>query len=178
MKAPLAIGVALAALATGAALWWQQRPEPLVGEATISGAALYAASFTDAAGAPASLGRYQGKTLVLNFWATWCGPCREEMPALARVAERWKDRGVAFVGISDESPETIARFGREVKVPYPLWSSGAGSSEMESRLGNRVGGIPFTAIVGPDGRVATARVGPYTETELERELSRTSAKGA
>lgn len=166
------VGVATLAFAVGAASWWLGRPAPRVGPAAISGPALYATSFQDLAGRPQSLGQFQGRILVLNFWATWCAPCREEMPAFDRAARRWKDRGVAFVGVSQEQPEVIARFQRELGVAYPLWAGGEETAELGRRLGNRIDALPFTALIGPGGTVVAAKVGPYTEAELDAALAK------
>lgn len=168
-------GVAVAAVAAGAALWWTGRPPPRTSAPTISGAALYAATFRDTAGRPQSLGQFQGRVVVLNFWATWCAPCREEMPAFVRLHRRWGER-VAFVGVSSEAPELLERFGRELAIDYPLWSGGEAADELSRRLGNRLGVIPFTALVDRAGRVASVKVGPYSEDELDRELSRVVSK--
>lgn len=167
--------VAVLAFAAGAALWWLGRPAPRVGPAAISGAALYATSFRDLEGRPRSLGQFQGRVLVLNFWATWCAPCREEMPAFDRVARRWKDRGIAIVGVSQEAADTVIRFQREIGVTYPLWTGGDETAELARRLGNRIDALPFTAVVGPDGTVVAAKVGPYTEPELEAALIQVAA---
>jgi thiol-disulfide isomerase/thioredoxin len=170
--------VGLAALLAGSALWLASRAPgpsstPPVG---IAPAALYAATFLDAAGKPQSLGQFEGKLVVLNFWATWCAPCREEMPAFTRVQARWEGRNVRFVGLSGEEPERVARFGRELRVNYPLWTGGDGVGDLSRRLGNRLGVLPHTAILGPDGTVLDARVGPYTESDLEERLAAFSGK--
>jgi thiol-disulfide isomerase/thioredoxin len=170
------LAVAILAFAAGAALWWVGRPEPAVSPPSISTAALYAVSFHDLEGRPQALGQFQGRTLVLNFWATWCAPCREEMPAFDRLARRWTQRGVAFVGVTQEAPEVVARFERELRVAYPLWTGGDEAAEVATRLGNRIQALPFTAIIGPDGKVVAAKVGPYTEGELEKVLTGISAK--
>lgn len=170
MRGRAAAGVAAAAIAAGAALWWSGRPAPLVAPPTISGAALYATAFTGIDGKSQPLGQFQGRTLVLNFWATWCAPCREEMPAFERVSRRWKDRDVAVVGVSQEAPEIVAGFARDLGVTYPLWVGGSEVSLLAVRLGNRIEGLPFTAIIGKDGRVRAAKVGAYTEEELDAAL--------
>ncbi|HET7403526.1 MAG TPA: TlpA disulfide reductase family protein, partial [Usitatibacter sp.] len=108
--------VAALAFAAGTMLWWMGRPPRPMPESavpaptapTISGAALYAAAFRDARGHAQSLGQFQGRPLVLNFWATWCGPCREEMPAFVRLNREFAGR-VAFVGLSSEAPEVVER---------------------------------------------------------------------
>ena len=167
--------VAVAAVAAGGGLWWLTRPASRVEAPAVSAAALYAATFTDETGARQALGRYQGKLLILNFWATWCGPCREESPAFTRLQSRWAARGVQFLGLSDEEREKVARFTREVPVNYPLWV-GEGATELGRRLGNRLGVLPFKVIVGPAGEILDAKVGAYSEADMERKIAVFAAK--
>ena len=167
--------VALAAVVAGSALWFLGRPSPRVERPAVSPTALYAASFTDESGTSQALGRYQGKLLVLNFWATWCGPCREEIPAFTRVQRRWAARNVQFLGLSDEDREKVARFTREVPVNYPLWV-GNGVGDLGRRLGNRLGVLPFTVIVGPAGEILDSKVGAYSEREMEQKIAVFAAK--
>jgi thiol-disulfide isomerase/thioredoxin len=172
-------GVGALAVALGAALWMGSRldaaPEPKPAPASIHPAALYATTFRDASGATQPLGRFQGRILVLNFWATWCPPCRDEMPAFDRLQRKWAERGVQFVGLSDEDPAKVAEFGRSMLIDYPLWTGGEEVDKLGKRLGNRLNGLPFTVIVDRDGRVLEARLGPYREAELEERLSAYSA---
>ena len=131
---------------------------------------LLAASFTDPQGQRHSLGEFQGKVLVVNFWATWCAPCREEMPAFARLQARWGQRNVQFVGLANDDPQRVERFGRDLAIPYPLWVGGDEVGELSKRLGNRLGVLPFTVLLDSDGRILDSRVGPYSEAVLEERL--------
>ena len=164
-------GVALLAALAGTALWLGERstvpssPPP----DAIAPAALHAASFRDLQDARQSLGQFAGRILVINFWATWCAPCRAEMPAFSRVSERWAGRGVAFVGLSAEATEVVRRFASEVPVSYPLWI-GPEADTLARRFGNRLGVLPYTVMLDPGGRLLEVRVGPYTEAELEQRL--------
>jgi thiol-disulfide isomerase/thioredoxin len=181
----LFVAIGLAAVAAGALLWkWAPRPagSPPATLATIAApdigpAAIFAATFGDAAGRRRSLGEFEGKLLVVNFWATWCGPCRAEMPAFHRVQTRWAGR-VQFVGLSGEPPEAAERFGRELGIGYPLWTAGDQVQELSRRLGNRLSVLPHTVILGPRGQVLDQRVGPYTEDELDAKLQSLSLKSA
>jgi thiol-disulfide isomerase/thioredoxin len=179
--------IAVAAFACGAALWHFGHPvrgtggsaatsSPAAAAPAIAPAALYAAAFTDPEGASRSLGQFQGRVLVLNFWATWCGPCRAEMPAFSRLHSRWAARGVQFVGLSDEPAPTAARFGRDLAIAYPLWTGGEQVLDLSRRLGNHQRVLPHTVIIGPSGGVLEQRVGPYTEDELESRLQRFASK--
>jgi thiol-disulfide isomerase/thioredoxin len=162
--------IGLLAAAAGIGLWWGTRVPREPSAVTISPGALWAATFSDTALAVHSLGELQGKVLVLNFWATWCAPCREEMPAFSRLHERWKGRGVAFLGLSDEDPARVEPFGRELSISYPLWVGGESVGELGRRLGNRLGALPYTVIIDPGGSVVDMKVGPYTEAELDQKL--------
>ena len=183
-NARLFAAVGVVALAAGAALWYLGGPKRPAGppaqasapSPAIAAPALYATSFMDATGNSRSLGQHEGKVLVLNFWATWCEPCRAEMPAFSRLHERWSDRGVQFLGLSDEPQEKAQAFGRALGIGYPLWTGGDQVADLSRRLGNRLGGLPHTVIVSPRGSVITQKVGPYTEAELERVLAGSSTK--
>ena len=168
--------IAVLALMAGAALWLGERSStPALDPAQIAPAALLAATFADANGAPASLARFQGKVLVVNFWATWCAPCRDEMPAFTRLQAKWAGRGVQFVGLSAEEPAKVIAFGRDLGINYPLWVGGDEVDAVARRLGNRLGVLPFTVLIDPRGTVLDRKVGPYTEAGLDGRLREISA---
>jgi thiol-disulfide isomerase/thioredoxin len=171
MKASFAFAlVGLAALVGGTGLYLASRPAAPIAAPEISPSALYAATFSDLQGQPVSLGRYSGHPLVLNFWATWCAPCREEMPALSRVSVR-SAPSVQFVGIAQDDPEKVRAFARQLPVAYPLWTGSDAAMELARRLGNRMGVLPFTVILDGSGRVVAEKVGAYTEAELTSKLA-------
>ena len=167
--------VAVAAAVAGTAFWLAGRPAPRLEPAAVSPTALYAASFEDPQGIRQSLGRFQGRLLVLNFWATWCAPCRHEIPAFNRVQQRWAAKGVQFLGLSAEDRDKVAQFTREVPVSYPLWT-GDGVTDLGRRLGNRLGVLPFTVVVGPGGEILDRKVGAYSEAEIEQKIAVLHAK--
>jgi thiol-disulfide isomerase/thioredoxin len=165
------------ALMAGAALWLgtQERAQsPVAVEA--APATLYAATFHDLQGGSQSLGTFEGKVVVLNFWATWCAPCREEMPAFARLQSRWGGKGVQFVGISNEEARRVEPFARGLGVNYPLWVGGDEVGELSRRLGNRLGVLPHTVLIDRSGNVLESRVGAYPEEALDKYLADISAK--
>jgi thiol-disulfide isomerase/thioredoxin len=171
-------GIAVLAMLAGTALWLGTRAAPLPAAGVeVSPAALLAVGFADTDGGATSLGRFQGKVMVVNFWATWCAPCREEMPAFARLQAKWGARGVQFVGLSAEEPGLVQRFGRDLRVNYPLWVGGDAVGALARRLGNQLGVLPFTVLLDRQGRVVARRVGPYTEGSLDIQLAEISANG-
>jgi thiol-disulfide isomerase/thioredoxin len=172
-------GVGVLALLAGTALWVGTRsigsPSATV-PADANPAAIYTAGFSDLQGQSRALGQFQGKVVVLNFWATWCAPCREEMPGFVKLQERWKDRNVQFVGIANDEREKVRRFGDELRINYPLWTGGPEVMDLSRRLGNRLGVLPHTVILDADGRVVDSRVGVYREGPLEEKLGALTAK--
>lgn len=162
--------VAILALLAGTALWLGNESGPRTGSPDLSPEALYAATFRDPEGHAQSLGRFQGGLLVLNFWATWCGPCREEMPGFQRLQARWSGRGVQFVGVANDDPAKVARFARDLGIGYPLLVGGAEVDELARRLGDIDGVLPFTVVLGAQGQVLRQKVGIYSERELDETL--------
>lgn len=119
-----------------------------------------------------SLERLRGHVVVINFWATWCTPCREELPMLARTHRRYADAGVAFVGVSvdrDSARSAILALAEQSGVDYPIWI-GADLADMEKFGLGAV--IPATAILRSDGTVARRFSGTVDEAELHRHLDR------
>jgi thiol-disulfide isomerase/thioredoxin len=160
----------------GAALWLgtQDRPGPVT-LAQVAPGTLYAASFRGLGGEPQSLGQFQGKVVVLNFWATWCGPCREEMPAFSRLQSAWAGKGVQFVGISSEDAQRVQPFAKSMGIGYPLWVGGDEVGELSRRLGNERGVLPHTVLLDRSGNVVESRVGAYPDGVLEKRLAEISA---
>lgn len=177
MKASVVFAVVgLSSIAAGAALFVATRPAPQVAAAEIGPSALYAASFHDLQGQAVTLGRFEGRPLVLNFWATWCAPCREEMPTFSRVSARRAGQ-VQFLGLAQEDPAKVRAFAQKLGVTYPLWTGGDEVMELSRRLGNRMGVLPFTVILDGQGHVVAQQVGAYTEAELESRVAAISGNG-
>jgi thiol-disulfide isomerase/thioredoxin len=168
-------GVGLLALLAGIALWLGGDRSPRTGAPDLAPGVLYAATFADPAGAPQSLAKFQGKVIVLNFWATWCAPCREEMPAFSRLQSRWQGRNVQFVGVANDEPGRVARFAKELSIGYPLLVGSAEVDELARRLGDLDGVLPFTVILDPMGTVVKQKAGAYTEAGLDALLAEVTA---
>ena len=133
--------------------------------------ALFAANFPNENGRPQSLKQYAGKTVVLNFWASWCEPCREEMPELSELYNEYKDKNLVVLGMAIEDVAAINDFLKETKVSYPLVAADMEGMEIASNLGNDKGVLPFTVIIKPDGTVTKTYFGRVTKPLLEKELN-------
>jgi len=103
---------------------------------------------------------------VINFWATWCTPCREEMPHFIRLQTRFADRGVTFLGLAIDRPDRVTRFAEEIGVNYPLLLADMSLLALASRVGNRGEVLPFTLVLDRSSRIAARRIGIYTEEAL------------
>jgi peroxiredoxin len=123
----------------------------------------------DMNGKAVALSDYAGKPLVVNLWATWCGPCRLEMPQLVSLYEKFQEQGLTILGISiDDSPEQIRAFAKEYKVPYPLLV-GAGRDDVLAAFGY-YGPVPMSIFIRADGRIAARVPGIATTQTWERRI--------
>lgn len=167
--------IAIAAAALG--LWFGQRqhPPPPAQSAHPQQERqaieqLFALALPDADGQARPLGQWRGKVLVVNFWATWCPPCRDEMPSFSRLHTRYADRGVQFVGLAIDEAEKVRAFGRETGTRYPLLIGDSGTLGLAALLGNAAQGLPFTIALDRQGRLIGRKLGVWKEAELERLL--------
>lgn len=150
-------------LGTGAA-WWRGS----IRRSSTAGAnQLFEAVFDDADGVRQPLAQWRGTLLVVNFWATWCAPCVDEMPALNQVRNEYRRRGVEIVGVGIDSAEKIRAFRARLGLGLPLLVAGAGGSELARALGNVTGVLPYTVLVTRAGAVEQRHIGQIQPDELK-----------
>lgn len=130
-------------------------------------AALLKAVMPDLNGAPQKLEQWKGKVIVVNFWATWCEPCREEIPALIDVQRRLGERGVQIVGIALDQPDKVKPYAAQMRINYPVLIGELDALELTRAAGNKVGGLPYTIILDRAGKVAGSQLGGITPSKLE-----------
>lgn len=137
---------------------------------TLSTQALFASQLSNANGVNQDLSQYKGKIIVLNFWATWCPPCREEMPELSALHNEYKNKNVLVLGIAVDELDLVKKFSEESPVSYPLFAAENEGMELGSSLGNDKGVLPYTVIINADGSVVDTYFGRINKTLLESAL--------
>lgn len=166
----LIVGTLLFAFYTplGASLAGVQSAEPDRGAVD----RLLSSTFADLAEHPVPLAPWRGKVLVVNFWASWCPPCREEMPTFSRLAAKYRDKGVQFVGIAIDLPANAKGFAERHPVDFPLVLENSDTKKLMRELGNVQGGLPYTVVIDQNGRAAASKLGRLEESQLDPLLAR------
>lgn len=164
----LLLGVAAAAVAAGLLLWnWTREAPPAI---PASEPTLMQATLTGLDGASQRLDQWQGKVVVVNFWATWCAPCREEIPALIRVQAQLGPQGVQVVGIAIDRAEKVRPYAAEMGINYPLLLGELDAMDLARAAGNELGGLPYTVVIDRAGSIVHTTLGGVTEAKLHKML--------
>lgn len=135
-----------------------------------SGALLLSQNLPDLTGKTQALSQWKGKTLVVNFWATWCAPCVEEMPELSSLQQKDGSGNFQIIGIGIDSAEKMQEFSAKHNISYPLYVAGMQGAELSRQLGNTKGGLPFTLLVAPDGSIKKTYLGRLNLPSLRGDL--------
>jgi thiol-disulfide isomerase/thioredoxin len=132
--------------------------------------ALAAAAFGDLDGRRRHLTEWRGKVLLCNFWATWCAPCREEIPLLVAARQKYAAGSIEIVGIAIDNAAKVREFSATFKISYPILLAEADGLDLMRRLGNQSGGLPYTVIADRNGRVIHRKLGALTKADLDELL--------
>lgn len=125
----------------------------------------------DLDGRTQSLSNWNGKLVLLNFWASWCAPCREEMPLLDRTQQRLAANGLQVIGIAVDSAAATRAFLADFPVGYPILVDDPDSGgDVSSRFGDNRGVLPYTVLIGRDGRILAQRFGNFSDSGLQEWL--------
>jgi thiol-disulfide isomerase/thioredoxin len=128
-------------------------------------------SLSDLQGTPTPIDRWNGKSLVINFWATWCAPCRREIPLLQALSGEWGNRGVQVVGIAVDHRDQVSSYARELKIGYPVLVGEQDALDVATSLGFDSPVFPFTVFTDRRGEVVALYVGELHESQANLILS-------
>jgi len=133
---------------------------------------VFAATLADFDGKPVPLAELKGKRVVLNFWATWCGPCRTEIPHLVEAREKYGPRGIVFMGAAvEDNAGSVRDFGKAYNINYPVAMAGKEKGIALLRaLGNKIAGLPFTIVLDRQGNIVATKRGIMTPARLQQIL--------
>ena len=129
--------------------------------------ALAQAVFKDLDGKSRRLAEWQGRALVCNFWATWCAPCREEIPLLIAARQKYGPSGVEIVGIAIDNAAKVREYAASFNISYPVLLAEADGLDLMRQLGNSAGGLPYTVIADRRGGLVHRKLGALKQAELD-----------
>lgn len=169
-KRSLLAGVACAAGLAGAGLaWWRLTPlsatDPRVD-------AFWQLSFEQPDGSPLTLQNFKGKPLLLNFWATWCPPCVEELPLLESIWRQNRHKNLQVIGLAVDQPSSVRRFLAQNQLTFPIGLAGLTGTELGRSLGNNVSALPFSVLFNARGQVLVQKMGKLEAHDLADWLAR------
>lgn len=127
---------------------------------------VFSMQYPDSEGAVQDMSQWRGQVVVLNFWATWCAPCVEEMPELSDMQTELRPKGVQIVGLAVDSMPRVQAFGKRLPVDYPLLITNASGAELARALGNESGALPYTVVIDRQGRIVNRKLGRFDRVEL------------
>jgi len=158
-------------LAVAAGIWFAMRDAGGLARPDQRAEAVFASRLPDLKGVKQDLSAHRGKVMVINFWASWCAPCIEEIPGFTRLQDKYRDRGVVFVGVAIDEPDAVQPFVQKLGINYSVLTAEMAGYELLRAAGDDKGVMPFTLVIGADGKVAGSRAGIFRETELDQTLA-------
>jgi peroxiredoxin len=167
------LGLAVVAGALGGYVEHRVHPPApgLAANPSLIGRIAPAISLPDLDGKQHRLSDYRGRRVLLNFWATWCAPCRQEMPALDRVPAKFGENAPIVVGIALDEPARVRAFLSAHPVRYPILIDGIGPASTSLQLGDTPEVLPYSVLIDADGRITATHAGALSLPQLERWLA-------
>ena len=160
---------ALAAAAGAGLAWWRLQPLSSRPEAV---EAFWAQRFEQPSGEALTMRSMEGKPLLLNFWATWCPPCVEELPMIDAFWREHADNGLQVLALAIDQPSSVRRFLDRQPLSFPVGLAGIGGMDLVRSLGNPQGGLPFSVFFNADGTIYRQKLGQLTRQDLQDWASR------
>lgn len=153
---------ALAALGGAGLAWWKFQPHAL----TVADTVLWDMSFPTPTGSKLAMQGLRGKPLLVNFWATWCPPCIEELPLLNKFYRENASNGWQVLGLAIDQPDPVRRFLQRTPVSYPIGLASLDGTTLTRTLGDNVGGLPFSAVFNRSGILVHRKIGRLAPEDL------------
>jgi thiol-disulfide isomerase/thioredoxin len=120
----------------------------------------------DVSGELHSISEWRGKILIINFWATWCPPCREEIPEFIALQERYGAKGMQFIGIAIDDQDSVEEYMVSTKINFPILIGGVTGIALAHQLGNSVDAVPFTLVVNQQGQIIHRQPGEFSREQI------------
>lgn len=136
---------------------------------------LWALHLPDQYGKSQAMAQWRDKVLVLNFWATWCAPCREEIPDFIAVRSRYLAKNVEIVGIAIDAATPVAAYAQKMRMPYPVLIGEGGALTLARALGNSSGALPYSVVINADGKIILRHLGRLPRAKLEAILAQNTS---
>jgi thiol-disulfide isomerase/thioredoxin len=156
---------ALAAIAGVGVAWKHQALGALSADAL---ATLWATEFDTPTGESLPMKSLQGHPLVINFWATWCTPCIEEMPLIDAFFRENELKGWQVIGLAIDQPSRVRQFLTQFPVNYKIGLAGLNGTDIGKMLGNDVGGLPFTVVLDANGHLIQRKLGKLSAEDIQK----------
>jgi thiol-disulfide isomerase/thioredoxin len=159
-----------AVLALAAGYWLAQslRPEPDITAAkSYGGGELINFTLPELDGKNHSLEEWRGRIIVLNFWATWCPPCREEIPLLIELQKKRAAEGLQVVSVAIDNETAVRPYSQSAGINYPVLLGDDAGLDLVARYGNSMGALPFTVVIDRNGAITGRKLGAFTRNELD-----------
>jgi len=132
---------------------------------------LLAQQMTTPDGTVQSLSQWKNRKIVVNFWATWCAPCVEEMPALSAMQQALTPNTVQIIGIGIDTPANIKAFTARHGISYPIFVAGIAGTELMRQFGNKAGGLPYSVLIDGNGKIIRTYIGKLDMNALQRDIT-------
>lgn len=125
----------------------------------------------DVSGNQHTISEWQGKIRIINFWATWCTPCREEIPEFIALQKQYGDKGLQFIGIAIDDQEPVDEFVASNTINYPILLGGLNGIALAHQLGNIMDAVPFTLVVNQQGQIIHRHPGKFSREQITEIIS-------
>lgn len=157
--------VAAAVLALAAGVLAQRFIDP---ENRVERTSISSFNFPDLEGNEHKLSEWDGKVIVLNFWATWCPPCRKEIPEFVALQKEYGDKGLQFIGVAIEEKEPVEEFIDFVEINYPILIGGDNAIQLAQQMGNSIGAVPFSVVINRQGQIVHRQPGEFSRDDIKK----------